>query len=47
MKGFGENNRTNKKSIETKTNSLQKDELISKALSLHSSGKFKGHLKIT
>ena len=26
MKGFGENNRTNKKSIETKTNTLQKAE---------------------
>ena len=36
MKGFGDNYRTNKKSIEKKTNSVQKDKLISNALSLHS-----------
>ncbi|WP_288235375.1 tetratricopeptide repeat protein [uncultured Prochlorococcus sp.] len=41
MKGFGDNDRTNKKSLEKKTNSLQKDKLISNALSLHSRGKIK------
>ena len=46
MKGFGDNKRTNKKLIETKTNSFQKDKLISKALSLHSSGKLKDALGI-
>ncbi len=41
MKGFGNNNRTNKNSKEEKDNNLQKDKLISKALSLHSKGKIK------
>ena len=41
MKGFGDNDRTNKKSLEKKTNSLQKDKLISNAQSLHSRGKIK------
>ncbi len=45
MKGFGNNDRTNKKEIE-KTNSLQKDKLISNALSLHSRGKIKEALEI-
>ena len=35
MKGFGNNDRTNKKSIEKKVKDLQKDKLISNALSLH------------
>ena len=39
MKGFGNNDRTNKKYIEKRVKSFQKDELISNALSLHSSGK--------
>ena len=38
MKGFGNNERTNKKSAEKRVKSIQKDELISNALSLHSSG---------
>ncbi len=46
MKGFGNNDKTNKKSIEKKTNSLQKDKLISNALSLHSGGKIEEALKI-
>ena len=41
MKGFGNNNRTKRKSKEKKDNSLQKDKLISNALSLHSIGKVK------
>ena len=41
MKGFGNNDRTNKKSTEKRVKSFQKDELISNALSLHSSGKIK------
>ena len=39
MKGFGDNDRTKKKAIEKKINSLQNDKLISDALSLHSRGK--------
>ena len=46
MKGFGDNERGNKKSTEKKPNSLQKDKLISNALSLHSGGKFEEALKI-
>ena len=46
MKGFGNNDRTNKKAIEKKTNLLQKDKLISSALSLHSKGKIKEALEI-
>ncbi len=46
MKGFGNNNKTNKKAIEKKTNSFQKDKLISNALSLHSKGKIKEALEI-
>ena len=46
MKGFGNNNRTKKKSKEKKDNSLQKDKLISNALSLHSKGKIKEALEI-
>ncbi len=45
MKGFGNNDKTNKKAIE-KTNSWQKDKLISNALSLHSKGKIKEALEI-
>ena len=41
MKGFGNNDRTNKKSTGKRVKSFQKDELISNALSLHSSGKIK------
>jgi len=39
MKGFGNNDKTNKKSTKKRVKSFQKDELISNALSLHSSGK--------
>ena len=46
MKGFGNNHRTNKKAIEKKTNRLQKDKLISSALSLHSKGKIKEALEV-
>ena len=46
MKGFGNNNKTKKKSKEKKDNSLQKDKLISNALSLHSKGKIKEALEI-
>ena len=46
MKGFGKADRINKKSIEKKTNSLQKDKLISNALTLHSVGKIKEALEI-
>ena len=46
MKGFGDNDRVKKKSIEKKTNILQKDQLISNALSLHSRGKIKEALEI-
>ena len=41
MKGFGNNHRTNKKPTEKKVKSIQKDNLITKALSLHSNGKIK------
>ena len=41
MKGFGNNNRTNNKSTEKKVKSIQKDQLITNALSLHSNGKIK------
>ena len=41
MKGFGNNYRTNKKSTEKKVKSIQKDQLITNALSLHSNGKIK------
>ena len=46
MKGFGNNDKTNKKSIEKKTGSLQKDKLISNALKLHSKGKIKEALEV-
>ena len=46
MKGFGNNYRTNKKSFAKKSNSLEKDKLISSALSLHSKGKIKEALEI-
>jgi len=46
MKGFGNNDRTKKKAIEKKINSLQNDKLISDALSLHSRGKIKEALEI-
>ncbi len=46
MKGFGNNDRTSKKLIEKKTYNLQKDNLISNALSLHSKGKIKEALEI-
>ena len=39
MKGFGNNERTNKQPTGKEVKSFQKDELISNALSLHSSGK--------
>ena len=41
MKGFGNNSRTNNKSTEKKGKSIQKDQLITNALSLHSNGKIK------
>ena len=40
MKGFGSSNKKTKKSIKT-TRTLQEDQLISNAFSLHSSGKIK------
>jgi len=46
MKGFGNNDRTNKKSTEKRLKSFQKDELISNALTFHSSGKIKEALEI-
>ena len=46
MKGFGNNNKTKKKSKDKKDSSLQKDKLISNALSLHSKGKIKEALEI-
>ena len=46
MKGFGNNDRTNKKSIEKKVKDLQKDKLISNALTLHSKGNLKEALEI-
>ncbi len=41
MKGFGNKDRTNKKSTEKKVKSIQVDKLITNALSLHSNGKIK------
>ena len=41
MKGFGSNDRNNKNLIKKKVKTLQKDKLISQALSLHSSGRIK------
>ena len=41
MKGFGNNFRTNKNSTEKKVKSIQKEQLITNALSLHSNGKIK------
>ena len=41
MKGFGNNFRANKKTTEKKVKSIQKDKLITNALSLHSNGKIK------
>ncbi len=41
MKGFGNKDRINKREIEKKPNSLQKEKLISNALILHSNGKIK------
>ena len=41
MKGFGSNDRNNKNLIKKKIKTLQKDKLISQALSLHSSGRIK------
>ena len=46
MKGFGNNNRTKKKSKEKKDNNPQKVKLISNALSLHSKGKIREALEI-
>ena len=46
MKGFGNNDKTYKKSTHKRIQSIQKDELISNALSLHSSGKIKEALEI-
>ena len=46
MKGFGNNDRTKKKSKDRKANSLQKDKLISNALLLHSKGNIKEALEI-
>ena len=46
MKGFGNNNRNKKEAIGKKVNSLQKDKLISDALSLHSNGKIREALNI-
>ena len=45
MKGFGDNDKTKKKTIEKKISSLQNDKLISDALSLHSRGKIKEALE--
>ena len=41
MKGFGSNDKNNKNLTKKKVNNLQKDQLISQAFSLHSSGKIK------
>ena len=41
MKGFGNKYRTNKKSAEKKVETIQKDKLITNALTLHSGGKIK------
>ena len=46
MKGFGDNDKTNKKSLEKKTNSLQKDKLISNALLSHARGEIKEALEM-
>ena len=46
MKGFGNNDKTKKKSKDKKANSLQKDKLISNALLLHSKGNIKEALEI-
>ena len=46
MKGFGNNDKTKKKSKDRKANSLQKDKLISNALLLHSKGNIKEALEI-
>ena len=46
MKGFGNNDKTYKKSTEKRIKNIQKDELISNALSLHSGGKIKEALEI-
>ncbi len=46
MKGFGNNNKTTKKSTEKKVKSNQKDQLITKALSLHTNGKIKAASEI-
>ena len=46
MKGFGSSNKVNKKPLENKIKNFQKDDLISKAFSLHSSGKIKEASKI-
>ncbi len=46
MKGFGNNDRKKKKTIEKKISSLQNDKLISDAISLHSRGKIKEALEI-
>ena len=46
MKGFGNNDRTNKKSREKKVKDLQKDKLISNALELHTKGNIKEALEI-
>ena len=46
MKGFGNKPSTKKELIEKKANNLQKEKLISNALSLHSSGEIKEALKI-
>ena len=41
MKGFGNKDRNSKKQLQKRVMTLQKDQLISNALSLHSSGKIK------
>ena len=46
MNGFDNNHKANRKSIEKKTKSFQKEKLIANALSFHSSGKIKEALKI-
>ena len=46
MKGFGNNERTNKQPTGREVKNFQKDELISNALSLHSGGKIKEAFEI-
>ena len=46
MKGFGNKDKNKKVSIENKVKPLQQDQLITRAFSLHSSGKIKEALEI-